>query len=234
MKTQASSSSLPLSGNAIKLIALFSMTIDHIGMIFFPQYKIFRHIGRLAFPLFAYMIGEGFFYTRNKTKYFLSLFSVGVICQIAYASFMNPWHQNILITFSLSVFTLLTIDYFLRKKNKLSFILLIGCAVLLWLILGVFPHFIKGFGTDYGAVGVFLPVLVYLLPKKSLKIICTSLLLTLLALTTKQSQWLALLSVPLLCLYNGKRGKLGMKYLFYVYYPSHLAFLYLLELWLEK
>ena len=55
-----------LTGNQLKLIALITMTIDHIGFMLLPQVKILRAIGRIAFPIFAYMIAEGCQYTRNR------------------------------------------------------------------------------------------------------------------------------------------------------------------------
>ena len=58
-----------LTGNQLKLIAVITMTIDHIGLAFFPQQMLFRVIGRLAFPIYAYMIAEGCRYTRSMGKY---------------------------------------------------------------------------------------------------------------------------------------------------------------------
>ena len=64
-----------LSSTVLKLIAAVTMFIDHAGLILFPQYRIFRIIGRLAFPIYAYCIAEGFRYTRNRKKYFLRVFA---------------------------------------------------------------------------------------------------------------------------------------------------------------
>ena len=73
-----------LSGNALKIIAAISMVIDHTGVIFFPDVLIFRIIGRLGLPIFAFMIAEGCRYTKNKLKYFLSLLILGTACQLVY------------------------------------------------------------------------------------------------------------------------------------------------------
>ena len=54
-----------LSSNILKIVACISMLLDHIGFIFFPQYIIFRILGRVAFPIFAFMIAEGCYYTKN-------------------------------------------------------------------------------------------------------------------------------------------------------------------------
>ena len=67
-----------LSGNALKLIAAVSMLLDHIGLLFFPSYGIFRIFGRLALPIFAFMIAESAKYTRNKKRHFFTMFSLAV------------------------------------------------------------------------------------------------------------------------------------------------------------
>ncbi|MBO7736222.1 MAG: hypothetical protein J6S22_00120, partial [Clostridia bacterium] len=66
-----------LSGNSIKILAAIAMVVDHVGLLFFPFNPIFRMIGRLAFPLFAYMIAEGCKYTKNKWKYLLLMAGLG-------------------------------------------------------------------------------------------------------------------------------------------------------------
>ena len=60
-----------LSGNALKIIAAVAMLIDHVGIMFFPTVAIYRIIGRLSFPIFAFMIVEGYFHTKNLKKYVL-------------------------------------------------------------------------------------------------------------------------------------------------------------------
>lgn len=72
-----------ISGNVIKILAAILMVIDHIGVILFPNVLLLRIIGRLSFPLFAFMIAEGAKYTKNKLKYFLGIFILGIICQIS-------------------------------------------------------------------------------------------------------------------------------------------------------
>ena len=70
--------SLPLlSGNGLKLVAALTMLIDHVGMLLFPQVLLLRIIGRLAFPIYAFMIAEGCRYTKNKLRYFLMVFLLG-------------------------------------------------------------------------------------------------------------------------------------------------------------
>ena len=92
-----------LSGNTLKWIAAIFMVIDHVGVILFPQMLILRILGRLSFPIFAFMIAEGCRYTRNKCRYFLMLFGVGSVCQIVLFLYNRSMEMNILLTFSLSV-----------------------------------------------------------------------------------------------------------------------------------
>ena len=63
-----------LTNNQLKIIACISMLFDHLGFMVFPKLIIFRILGRLAFPIFAFMIAEGCYYTRNKLKHFLTIF----------------------------------------------------------------------------------------------------------------------------------------------------------------
>lgn len=66
-----------LNGNHLKLIAAFTMLLDHAGILLFPRVTLFRILGRLAYPIYAYMIAEGCRYTRNKLRYFLMVFGLG-------------------------------------------------------------------------------------------------------------------------------------------------------------
>ncbi len=75
-----------LNGNTLKFIACITMLIDHVGLILFPQFAIFRILGRISFPLFAFMIAEGCRYTKNKLKHFLMIFGLGILCQLAYVA----------------------------------------------------------------------------------------------------------------------------------------------------
>ena len=87
----------------LKLIAAITMLIDHTGLILFPNQMIFRVIGRLAFPIYAYCIAEGFRYTRNRFKYFLRIFLLGLFCQIVYTIVSHDLYIGILLVFSISI-----------------------------------------------------------------------------------------------------------------------------------
>ncbi len=219
-----------LTNNQLKIIAMVSMLIDHTGMGIFPEHEIFRIMGRLAFPIFAYMIAEGCFYTKHKIKYLLMIAGLGIGCQVVYTIASHSLYQNILLTFTFSVITIFAIDNFLEKKNKISFLCMCGVIFSVVLISLVFPVIFKekGFDIDYGFPGVLLPVAVYYSPTKKLKIISASAVLTGMAFLSGGIQFFSLFSVPLLMLYNGKRGKLNMKYVFYIFYPAHLAIIYMI------
>ena len=125
-----------LSGNMLKVIALIAMTCDHVGLLLLPQYEFLRIIGRLAFPIFAFMIAEGCRYTKNRTKYFFTMASLGILCQLVYFFAMGSLYQYILITFSLSVILIYAID-FAAKRKKIYYQLLslaTFLALFFWLL----------------------------------------------------------------------------------------------------
>ena len=100
-----------LSGNALKLFALVFMTIDHIGYLLLDNYIPFRIIGRLAFPIFAYMIAEGCKYTKNRARYLLTVFLTGAAFQIFYSIAERSLYMNIFITFSFSIALIYLFDW---------------------------------------------------------------------------------------------------------------------------
>ncbi len=220
-----------LTNNQLKIIAMLSMLSDHIGKEFFPDLLILQYIGRLALPIFAYMIAEGCLYTRNKKSYLLKIGLLAVGCQSVYFIFEHSIYQNILVTFSLSVILIFVIRNFLDKKDFLT-LLLMGSAVLVISVIVLFPYVVKntGFQIDYGLFGVLLPVFVYFAKGKAMKLVAATAGLILISFDLGGYQWISLFAVALLWLYNGKRGKMNLKYLFYIFYPSHLAIIYVVKM----
>ena len=103
------------NGNTLKIIAAITMFIDHFGLMMYPDNMALRAIGRLAMPLFAFMIAESARYTRNKIKHFALMFGLGAICQIVYRIAMGEESLslfNILIAFSLSTLILYALEAF--------------------------------------------------------------------------------------------------------------------------
>lgn len=219
-----------LSGNQLKLLALITMTLDHIGLQLFPQVEILRILGRLALPIFAYMIAEGCHYTRSRTRYLAAMAAMALVCQIVYFFAMGSLYQCILVTFSLSIALIYLTDHAIRSQSAaawLAALLGIGAAYFLSNVLpGLLPG--TGYGIDYRFAGIVLPVLIYLGRTKREKLLLTALGLVLLALQSGTRQWFALLALLPLALYSGKRGRRNMKYLFYIYYPAHLVVIWLL------
>jgi len=105
-----------LTNNQLKIIAMVSMVLDHVGLLFFSDMIIFRVLGRIAFPIFAYMIAEGCRYTKNRAKYLGIIAGMGTVFQIVYFVAMQSLYQGILITFSLSIIVIYSIDGIVRSK----------------------------------------------------------------------------------------------------------------------
>ncbi len=217
-----------LTGNQLKILALIAMTIDHVGFLLLPQYPILRLIGRLAMPIFAWMIAEGCEHTRNRARYLFTVLGVGLVCQVVSWVAERSMTQCILITFSMSILLIYVLDLANRKRGFFTLCLL-GITVIAVCYVCVFlPQDIPGlrFSVDYSIYGVLLPVAIYLGRTKAEKLLLSAGVLIMLAIGYGYFQWFALLSLPLLALYNGRRGKMRLKYLFYFYYPLHLAAIY--------
>ena len=216
-----------LNSNHLKLIAAFAMLLDHAGILLFPRVQLLRVIGRLAYPIFAFMIAEGCRYTGHKLRYFLMVFGLGAACQLVYYFASGDTYLNILLTFSLSILLI----YLLQQSQQAN----TWQKQALWSVL-----FCAGFlGTyglhrvltiDYGFWGTMTPVFVaFALGKgktgSKLPVLMLFAGLLLLGADLGGIQYYALLSLPLLLLYNGTRGSVNMKYFFYIFYPVHLAVL---------
>ena len=221
-----------LTGNQLKLLALIAMTCDHVGLQLFPQCMMLRFIGRLALPIFAYMIAEGAKYTKNRTKYFLQMFGLGAICQLVYFFAMDSLYQCILITFSFSVVLIYALDHALKKKLFDAWLLFACVLIATVFLVEVLPHLLPNtdYCVDYGIWGVLMPVIVFAAPGKLTKLIGLCVPLTALAFVGVPYQWIAFFTLIPLALYNGPRGKHKMKNLFYIYYPLHLVVIYGIDL----
>ena len=224
-----------LTGNQLKLLALIAMTCDHVGLQLLPQFIILRIIGRLAAPLFAYMIAEGCRYTHDRGRYLGRLLGMAALCQIAYFAAMRSLYQCIFVTFSLSVCLIYALDNAVRRRTPVSVLSAAAVAAVVFVTEGL-PRILihTDFDVDYGLWGVMLPVLVYFGRGKWGKLALFAVGVGLLGLHYGGAQWWGLLSVPLLALYNGKKGTWNIGPLFYWYYPAHLVAIYGLSLLLER
>lgn len=229
-----------LSGSTLKIIACVLMAIDHIGLELLNDYLLFRIIGRLAFPLFAFFIAEGCRYTKNKVKRFLTLFAIGALFGVFYFFYGGQIYGNIFMTFSVSVLYIYLLEW--SKKQLFcseSLINKVG-AVLIFLIAlacGYFVFEIVHF--EYGFCGMLVPVFTSLFDFKNipvsdtlkhldthwLRIISFTLGLIPLCIWGRMTgiQFFCLISVLFVLFYNGKVGNKKLKYAFYFFYPVHLV-----------
>ena len=214
-----------LSGNALKILAMIFMTCDHVAVELLPDWDFLRIIGRLAMPIYAYMIAEGCRFTHDRKKYLWRLSSLALLCQVVYFFAVGSLYQCILVTFSLSVCLIWALETSPKSWGLLVFL------ASAFLCEGL-PVLLKGtdFAVDYGIVGVCLPALVYFGRTREEKLLGFTVGLVLLALQYGGIQWFGLGAVSLLMLYSGERGKLPIGRLFYFYYPAHLVVIYGLSL----
>lgn len=219
-----------LNGNILKLIALVTMTVDHIGYYIFPYTLGFRIIGRIAFPIFAYMIAEGCRYTHNRKKYLLTVFGVGAVCQIFTFIFEKSLYCNIMISFTLAILMTFALQNARSKKNFTSRAVFIVIVISVFFLSEILPRLLPrtDLHFDYGFTGMLIPVALSQINPRPFKLIAEGILLIITALQIGKFQFFALLGLIPLALYNGKRGKRNIKYLFYAYYPLHIAVIYLI------
>ena len=211
----------------LKIIALLTMIIDHVGAIFFSFEPNFRIIGRIAFPIYCFLLVEGYFHTRDVKKYSIRLLIFALVSELPfdYAFFgrLNNLHQNIFFTLFLGLMAVhLTEKYFIKKPLYA----LVG--IISAIFLSEYLH------TDYGILGILYILTFYGLSKVEglAKILLMLLFISILnTLLSGGLQFYSILAIPFIAAYNGKLGVRNaiMKYGFYVAYPLHLSILYLLK-----
>ncbi|MBD5460096.1 MAG: conjugal transfer protein TraX [Lachnospiraceae bacterium] len=221
-----------ISGSTIKMIAIISMFIDHVGavvverMLYFPQqgkrlwtlYMILRSIGRLGFPIFCFLLVTGFMHTRNVWKYALRLGLFALLSEVPFdLAFSDSWmymgYQNVFFTLLIGLLVMIFLDRVGKRKWH------IALKLPLWLAgiaAGMYAaEFLK---TDYGALGVMCIVTIFIFRRQRLAQVIAGAVVFLWEIPAS----LAFLPVAA---YNGKRGW-RMKYVFYAFYPCHLLVLY--------
>lgn len=224
-----------LSNNQLKIIAMVAMTADHVGAYLLPQELWLRVIGRLAFPIYAFMIAEGCRHTRSMGRYLGSLAAMAAVCQIAYFVAMDSLYMCILVTFSLSVGLIWLLKFAeYRKQDLLSRGLVILGFILAYFLCEILPGMLSGtdYCVDYGIIGVLVPVAIYSAKDKASRLTTCLLSLVCLAAFSAKIQWWSLLATIPLMFYNGQRGKWNMKWFFYFFYPAHLLAIHGISLFL--
>lgn len=228
-----------LSGNALKVIAVITMLIDHIGHILLPQMFLLRKIGRLSLPIFAFMIAEGCIYTKNKLRYFLGIFLLAVLCQVGYFIAGYGLDLSILVTFSYSILIIYALQNFRKQLNGGRWYEMIFAFGLFVFTVGMTYIINRYYRADYGFWGCMLPLFAYLPvfikedASVSTKVVSFAVGVFVLAWRMNMVQYYSLLSLPLLMMYSGKRGKYNIKYIFYVFYPLHLVILHVIHMCIQ-
>ena len=148
-----------MSAFTLKLLALVTMIIDHVGAIFFPQFIWLRYIGRLSMPIYAFLLVQGYMHTRNFNRYALRMGIFALLSEVPYdLLFQGTWlefqRQNILFTFLTALFVMKLLDASAKSRNIFMFI---GAVILT--ILPYFLHF------SYGVYGVLTVLCFYLFQK---------------------------------------------------------------------
>lgn len=130
----------------LKYIAMITMCVDHMGEVLFPNYIWLRYIGRLAFPLYAYLIATGYDLTSNRKKYILRLCLLACLSQLGFMLFHPWWQLNIIFTFCLAVAALQC--WGISRKGKIAAVA-IACFTIIvsWFSMSVIQWGIIGFLT---------------------------------------------------------------------------------------
>ncbi len=234
-----------LTGNQLKIIAALLMLTDHIGVMLYPNIVELRMIGRLSFPVFAYLIAEGCIHTSNKKNYFLGIFLLGIFCQLIFYIAEGSTDLGILITFSISILLCYLLQalketLISQEKSMIQKVLLCICFAL---AIGITHLINQKVYVDYGFWGCVLPVFACLcrsvkangktylqkLDQNFIHVILFGIGLYFLCLEYGEIQRYSLLALPLLFLYSRKRGEFKLKWFFYIFYPVHFAVLALIE-----
>ena len=225
-----------LSRENLRRIAACTMLVDHIGATLFPGVLWLRCVGRLAFPIFAFFLGEGFRWTHSRRQYLLRLVLFALLSELpfnrmVFGRWIAPSGQNVLWTLALGLCAIACAQRATQTPGPGSLLWLFaaaGCC-----LLGQVLH------TDYGAVGVLLCLLFYCtqgLPGRFwicggiFLLMCYAFQFVFLPGTSIPLEALALPAFPLLSTYHGRRGhcQLPSRYAFYWFYPLHMLLLGLL------
>lgn len=217
-----------ISADLLKWIAIITMFIDHIGAAIVEKTNIYllsygktldltlRFIGRLAFPIFCFLLIEGFYHTRSRKKYLCNLIMFALISELPFEiSFLGEivfGFRNVYWTLAIGMGVMLLLEMGKKRafeKQGLWTVLIVAAGAILAELL----H------TDYGAIGVLLIYILYKLREDRKK----QCILGALAMSYEITAPIAFL---LIYKYNGVRKQKKLKYLFYAFYPLHLLFLY--------
>lgn len=234
-----------LNSDMLRVVAIVLMVSDHVWATFMSFGDWMTYIGRMAFPIFAFQIAEGFVHTLNLKKYTIRLLVFALVSEIPFNYFyssraLNPYHQNVMFTLLLGLLAITVIDKSRgckEKRDRLKYIIALTFILLASVI---------GFA-DYGFWGVFMVVMFYIFRGFRLAWLCQLVGMIMINVVLFEGQMLlldvpgraieipvqsfAVLSLIPIWLYNGKKGKSGkaVQYGFYAFYPAHMLILYLIK-----
>lgn len=202
----------------LKIIAVISMIIDHTGVILFPGVDIFRIIGRIAFPIYCFLLVEGFFNTSSREAYVKRLCIFAVISEIPfdlslYNEIFKPERQNVFFTLAIGLYCLSLIDEMDEYEDTFY-----KCCV------GFFAIIVTSkMQSDYSIYGIFMIFFFYFFREN--KIRCAFWQTFMNGIAMGGLQWAGVISIILINMYNGRSGSKKFKWLFYAIYPLHLLVL---------
>lgn len=231
-----------LTGNQLKLIGIVAVLIDNIGAVviqggilhgtnramyqaiiatpsghmWMMAGQVCRYCGRLAFPIFAFLVAEEFARTRNRWEYSMRMLIFAVISEIpfdlaVYHTSFYFKYQNMLFTLFLGAMVMMVMEHTRNIAVKVAG-LAAGCA-LSWAI-----------QADYNVIGILLIVVMYLFRHNDTAQLVGGIVIC--AVESISYYCISALAYVPIVLYNGRRGALQLKYLLYVFYPLHLIVLY--------
>ena len=202
----------------LKMIAIVSMLIDHMGAILFPQYIILRYIGRIAFPIYTYTLVEGFMHTRDIKKYMVRLGIFALLSEIPFdlafrGCVIYIQKQNVFFTLFLGVLMLYLL---LKSRNRIQSAALVLAILLL-------SEFLR---TDYSSMGLLMILCFYVFrDNKVMKLLGVAAINVFLM---GRVQVFAIPALIFIALHSGEQGPKCKKF-FYGFYPVHLLALYLIS-----
>lgn len=237
-----------LNSLSLKLLAMALMLCDHLWATVIPGNNWLTAVGRLAFPIFAYQVAEGFFLTHDRKKYLGRMFIFALISEIPfdllyYSSVVFPFHQNVMFTFCLAILLMMAMEK-AKGNGPVVFALVSLLCVAAGLVAGQLTM------VDYYGSGVVTVLVFYLCRGRTwgrlgqlagLVWLNCYLLggmlipVTLLGHTIEISeQGLAVLALIPIWLYNGKQGphSRAIQYACYAFYPAHMLVLALMRMYL--
>ena len=198
-----------INANQLRGLAMFLMLLDHLWATLVPGNFWMTYLGRLAFPIFAFQISEGFFHSADRKRYAKRLLLFALLSEVPFdliygGTVLYPFHQNVMFTLLLGLLACCAIDRARRERTAKA--VLRGTLS----VAGLFLLSLVGM-VDYGWRGMLTVVAFYVL-------------------RDFPTQGFAVLSLLPIWLYNGRRGGGGkaLQYAFYAFYPAHMLVLYLL------